>query len=124
MNIESCIPVIPSFHLQKSLVFWRDGLGFEVFDKVEIKGKLVFCMLRKSGLSFMLNQREGTEQKQDAYEGIRLYWSPKNLNEIRDHLISIGFEPSEIYDRDYGRTEFFLTDDDGYSHCFGVEATV
>lgn len=22
--------------------------------------------------------------------------------------------------RDYGQTEFFLTDDDGYSHCFGV----
>jgi len=23
-------------------------------------------------------------------------------------------------DREYGQTEFFLTDDDGYSHCFGV----
>jgi hypothetical protein len=22
--------------------------------------------------------------------------------------------------RAYGQTEFFLTDDDGYSHCFGV----
>ena len=25
-----------------------------------------------------------------------------------------------LVDRDYGQTEFFVTDDDGYSHCFGV----
>ena len=25
-----------------------------------------------------------------------------------------------IADRDYGQTEFFVTDDDGYTHCFGV----
>jgi len=30
---------------------------------------------------------------------------------------------SEIIDRDYGQTEFFVTDDDGYSHCFGVATT-
>jgi hypothetical protein len=27
---------------------------------------------------------------------------------------------SELGQRDYGQTEFFLTDEDGYSHCFGV----
>ena len=27
---------------------------------------------------------------------------------------------SELEHRAYGQTEFFLTDDDGYSHCFGV----
>jgi hypothetical protein len=35
-------------------------------------------------------------------------------------LIRLGYSVSEIADRDYGQTEFFLTDDDGYSHCFGV----
>ena len=25
-----------------------------------------------------------------------------------------------VANRDYGQTEFFVTDDDGYSHCFGV----
>lgn len=37
-------------------------------------------------------------------------------------LIGLGFAASDIRERDYGRTEFFLTDDDGYSHCFGVPA--
>jgi hypothetical protein len=35
-------------------------------------------------------------------------------------LKSLGYGVSELERRDYGQTEFFLTDDDGYSHCFGV----
>jgi hypothetical protein len=34
--------------------------------------------------------------------------------------MQLGYSVSEIEDRDYGQTEFFVTDDDGYSHCFGV----
>jgi hypothetical protein len=26
----------------------------------------------------------------------------------------------DLVQRDYGQTEFVLTDDDGYAHCFGV----
>jgi len=33
--------------------------------------KLIFCMLRKDELIFMLNQRAGTEVKPENYEGIR-----------------------------------------------------
>lgn len=123
MDVESCIPVIPSLDLEKSLLLWRDGLGFDVSQRMESNGRLVFCMLRRSGLVFMLNQREGSDRKPDGYESIRLYWAPKDLSAARDHLISIGFTPSEIHDRDYGRSEFFLTDSDGFSHCFGVESS-
>jgi hypothetical protein len=35
-------------------------------------------------------------------------------------LKQLGFEVSDIVDREYGQTEFYLTDEDGYSHCFGV----
>lgn len=53
-------------------------------------------------------------------EGIRLYWAPANLQTLRNRLSGLGFKVSEISERDYGQTEFFVTDDDGYSHCFGV----
>jgi hypothetical protein len=39
---------------------------------------------------------------------------------LRERLLQLGYSVSEIVDRDYGQTEFFVTDDDGYSHCFGV----
>jgi hypothetical protein len=82
--------------------------------------KLIFCMLRKDDLCFMLNQRAGTPVKPEDYEGIRLYWAPKDIRKTRERLKSLGYCVSELEHRDYGQIEFFLTDDDGYSHSFGV----
>jgi catechol 2,3-dioxygenase-like lactoylglutathione lyase family enzyme len=120
MSVKSCIPVIPSADLEKSLRLWVDGLGFRMDTEMRAEGKLIFCMLRKDHLCFMLNQRAGTPIKPEEYEGIRLYWAPSDIHETRARLKQLGYAVSEIEDRDYGQTEFFLTDDDGYSHCFGV----
>jgi catechol 2,3-dioxygenase-like lactoylglutathione lyase family enzyme len=120
MEIASCIPVIPSKDLEKSLRLWVDGLGFSISREMRNNDKLIFCMLQQDNLWFMLNQRAGTPMKPKDYEGIRLYWAPKDIRETRERLKSLGYEVSELIDRDYGQTEFFLTDDDGYSHCFGV----
>jgi hypothetical protein len=51
---------------------------------------------------------------------LRLYWAPAGIKVLRERLVQLGYSVSEIVDRDYGQTEFFVTDDDGYSHCFGV----
>jgi hypothetical protein len=83
-------------------------------------GRLIFCMLRKGSLRFMLNRRAGSPTKPQSYEGIRLYWAPSDIHETRQRLKSLGYAVSELEQRDYGQTEFVLTDDDGYSHCFGV----
>lgn len=120
MSVESCIPVIPSIDLEKSLRLWVDGLGFSMSSEMRKDDKLIFCMLRKDDLWLMLNQRAGTPVKPKNYEGIRLYWAPKDINKTRERLKSLGYSVSELQHRDYGQTEFFLTDDDGYSHCFGV----
>ena len=120
MSLRSCIPVIPSADLDKTLRLWVEGLGFSLESEVREEGRLTFCMLRSGHLCFMLNQRAGSPPTPDGYEGIRLYWAPSDIHETRQRLIRLGYAVSEIVDRDYGQTEFFLTDDDGYSHCFGV----
>ncbi len=122
MPVQSCIPVIPSADIGKSLRLWVDGLGFTPSSEMYKDGKLIFCMLHKESMWFMLNQRAGKRAKPSDYEGIRLYWAPSDLNETRDRLKSLGYAVSEIEARDYGQTEFFVTDDDGFSHCFGVAA--
>jgi hypothetical protein len=118
--VESCIPVIPSANLEKSLRLWVDGLGFEKDTEMRSDGRLIFCMLHKDNLCFMLNQRAGRPVRPENYEGIRLYWRPVNIHQARERLLVLGYPVSDISVRDYGQTEFFLTDDDGYSHCFGV----
>ena len=120
MPVESCIPVIPSADLGKSLRLWVDGLGFSKSSEMRKDGKLVFCMLQKDNLCFMLNHRAGNPVRPKDYEGIRLYWAPLDIRQTRERLKSLGFGVSELEDREYGQTEFFLEDDDGYSHCFGV----
>lgn len=120
MSIQSCIPIIPSANLEKSLRLWIHGLQFSITSEMREGGKLIFCMLQKDDLWFMLNRRAGTAIKPEDYEGIRLYWAPEDISKTRQHLKTLGYTVSEIEERDYGQTEFFLADDDGYSHCFGV----
>ena len=120
MAVKSCIPIIPSANLQKSLRLWVDGLGFSMSSEMREGDKLIFCVLRKDDLCFMLNHRAGNLIKPEDYEGIRLYWAPKDIHKTRERLKSLGYSVSDLEHRDYGQTEFFLIDDDGYAHCFGV----
>ena len=120
MSVRSCIPVIPSSDLEKSLRFWTEGLGFSVNSEMREGGKLIFCMLQNGDLWFMLNRRARAAIKPSGDEGIRLYWAPDDLQQTREKLLRLGYHASDIDDRDYGQSEFVLTDDDGYSHCFGV----
>ncbi len=118
--LKSCMPVVPSADLEKSLRFWVEGLGLIMDRPMRVDGKLVGCMVHNDHLYFWLNQRFGSPVTPDDYEGIRLYWAPDDICALRTHLESLGFAVSEITHREYGQTEFFVTDDDGYSHCFGV----
>jgi hypothetical protein len=121
MMIESCIPVIPSADLEKSLRFWVEGLGLTMDQEMRDQGKLIGCMVHDNRhLYFWLNQRAGTPVKPENYEGIRLYWAPPDIQQVRERLKRLEYTVSEIMEREYGQTEFFVTDDDGFSHCFGV----
>ncbi len=120
MLVDSCIPVIPSADLEKSLRFWVDGLGLSVDRAMRQHGHMVGCMVQNDRLSFWLNQRAGSPIKPENYEGIRLYWAPGDLMALRRRLSQLGYAVSEIADRDYGQTEFTVTDEDGHTHCFGV----
>jgi hypothetical protein len=84
------------------------------------EGKLIGCMVHNERLYFWLNERDGSPIIPENYEGIRLYWAPADLHATRARLMQLGYTVSDIEVRDYGQTEFFVTDDDGYTHCFGV----
>lgn len=122
MAVLSCMPVIPSADLEKSLRFWRDGLGLSVDRPMRQDGRLIGCMVHDGDLRFWLNQRFGSPLKPENYEGLRLYWTPGDIRALREHLLQLGYRVSKIERRDYGQDEFFVTDDDGYSHCFGTAA--
>jgi hypothetical protein len=123
MSVNSCMPVIPSADLEKSLRFWIEGVGLILDRQMHQDGKLVGCVVHNEHLHFWLNRRAGSPQKPDGYEGIRLYWAPDDIHAMRARLMQLGYVASELINTVYGQTEFFVTDDDGYSHCFGVSTT-
>ena len=114
------MPVIPSADLERSLRFWVEGLGLTMDRAMRQGGKLVGCMVHDAHLYFWLNQRTGPPLPAENHEGIRLYWAPDDIHALRERLGRLGYAVSAIEAREYGQTEFFVTDDDGYSHCFGV----
>jgi catechol 2,3-dioxygenase-like lactoylglutathione lyase family enzyme len=120
MTMGSCIPVIPSADIEKSLRFWVEGLGLKVDREMRRESKLIGCMVHNEDLYFWLNQRAGTPTKPEDYNGISLYWGPTDIHKTRDRLKQLGYGVSDIVDRDYGQTEFFVTDEDGFFHCFGI----
>jgi len=120
MGVNYCMPVIPSANLEKSLRFWTEGLGLAADREMREDGRLVGCMVHRKVMFFWLNQRAG-EPIPPSCEGVRFYWTPDDLAVMHRHLKDLGYEVPEIAVRDYGQTEFFLVDEDGYSHRFGVD---
>ena len=121
MILKSCLPIVPSADLERSLRLWRDGLGFdETWYEERREGKLVGCGIAQVAIRVMLNIRTGDAGKPADYEGVRFYWAPDDLHGLHERLRQLGYAVSDIEQRYYGQTEFVLTDDDGYSHCFGV----
>jgi catechol 2,3-dioxygenase-like lactoylglutathione lyase family enzyme len=123
MHVVSCIPVIPSADLERSLRFWVEGLGLTMDRPMRREGRLIGCMVENERLSFWLNQRAGPPAPPDDYDGIRLYWAPRDLRALHTRLSDLGFTVSAIEERDYGQAEFFVTDEDGHAHCFGVPSS-
>ena len=52
MLVDSCIPVIPSADLEKSLRFWVDGLGLSMDRAMRQDGRLVGCMVHNERLYY------------------------------------------------------------------------
>jgi hypothetical protein len=86
VDVKSCMPVIPSADLEKSLRFWVEGLGLTMDRAMRQDGRLIGCMVHNEHLYYWLNQRAGTPVKPEDYEGVRLYWAPRDIHGLRARL--------------------------------------
>src|SRR5690349_12600253 len=92
--ITSCMPVIPSADLEKSLRFWVEGLGLTMDREMKRDDKLIGCMVHNEHVFFWLNEREGGLIKPEEYDGIRLYWAPSDLHATWQRLKQLGYDAS------------------------------
>jgi hypothetical protein len=99
---------------------WIEGLGFIMDREIRHEDRLICCMVHNEHIYCWLNQRAGSPIKPNDYEGIWFYQAPADIHGARECLKQLAYTVPDIEYRDYGQTEFVLTDDDGYSHCLGV----
>jgi uncharacterized glyoxalase superfamily protein PhnB len=121
MTIQSCRPLLNVIDCARSVVFYRDVLGFSVADTFEADGALAWALLKAGAAELMLNQngRTGTERHARAgYTDVVLYFQVASVHALHHELVRHGVTPSEPEAQAYGVDEMYLRDPDGYELAF------
>ena len=124
LRITEASPSFTADDLEKSLVWYRDVLGFVVGEEWERDGKRVGAELRAGNVSFMIGQddwKKGRDRRKG--EGFRIYCTTTQdvdalAEGIRTRGGSLDDPPS---DTPWGTRDFTLTDPDGFKITIGRE---
>jgi catechol 2,3-dioxygenase-like lactoylglutathione lyase family enzyme len=128
--------------IERSLRFYRDGLGFEVRDESRDAEGLFFAALEKDGFTLLLSNRpssfvEGAHEHHHEHDehadhvhhgvdvapagelGLLTFVYVEDADAARSELRARGVEPVDSpTDRFYGVREFLVKDPDGYYIAF------
>jgi len=121
MTIQSCRPLLNVVDCAKSVVFYRDVLGFSVVDTFEADGRVAWALLKAGAAELMLNQngRADVESTSRApFSNMVLYFQVASVHTLCGELVRSGAAPSEPEAQAYGVDEIYLRDPDGYELAF------
>jgi len=121
MTIQSCRPLLNVVDCARSVMFYRDVLGFSVVDTFEADGAVAWALLKSGTAELMLNQnaRAGTErQGRTGYTDVVLYFQVASVHALHRELVRHGAAPSEPEAQAYGVDELYVRDPDGYELAF------
>jgi uncharacterized glyoxalase superfamily protein PhnB len=121
MTIHSCRPLLNVIDCARSVVFYRDLLGFSVVDTFEADGHMAWALLKSGAAELMLNQngRADAESARHArFRNVVLYFQVSSVHTLHRELVNSGAAPSEPEAQAYGVDEMYLRDPDGYELAF------
>lgn len=117
LKMASASPSFTVNDLNRSLVWYRDVVGFAVDERWEQEGKLMGVSLQAGNVTFMIGQddwKKGRERKKG--EGFRLYCETKqNVDTLAKGIVARGGTlDSGPQDQPWGTRDFTLVDPDGF----------
>jgi uncharacterized glyoxalase superfamily protein PhnB len=111
------MPAMTVGDLNRSIQFYRDGLGFAVKDEMKEEGTLKGVILDAGGVGLGLSQDDFSKGR-DRVKGIgmRLYFeTEQNIEELARRAKAAGITPSEgPGPLPWGPIGFTVTDPDGF----------
>jgi catechol 2,3-dioxygenase-like lactoylglutathione lyase family enzyme len=130
MNFHKIIPNLMVADMEKSLVFYRDVLGFTVAETVPDKPPFVFAWMKRGDAELFLNQHTPPQPGQpDPFSGrqiggtLSLYLPLQGIDELLKTLEARGVKIAiPIHKEFYGMREFAVYDPDGYLIIFAERA--
>ncbi len=107
--------IFPVSDMERSLVFYRDQLGFEVTFAWE--DPVSYAVLKRDDISIHLSLSDGTVTTSGH---TALYIFPYDVDAVYSELKAKGVSfLTDIGDRDYGMRDFDIKDPDGHILSFG-----
>jgi catechol 2,3-dioxygenase-like lactoylglutathione lyase family enzyme len=117
------VPLLNVADVAASIAFYEE-LGFEVKQKIEAEGALVWADLAHAGGgTLMLNAKDIIAPKDRAarphYSDTVFYLTYPSAPEMHGRLSSRGMNVSDVEKQPYGIEEFYVRDPDGYEIAIG-----
>jgi catechol 2,3-dioxygenase-like lactoylglutathione lyase family enzyme len=122
LRLRSMMPSYTVNDIEKSVAWYRDGLGFYVSERWEEGGKLQGVMLQAGACSLGLSQDDFSKGKDRAKGvGFRLWCeTTQDIDALAARLKSFGGSIIEGPGIKYERYGFTAQDPDGYRITFGL----
>ena len=126
LTVDGLCPLLQVFDMPSSLAFYRDVLGFEVVAAVPAGDHCDWALLRLGPAELMLNtayeapERPPTPdpRRVAAHRDTALFFGCADVREAYEHLLEQGLDVRPPTVRDYGMTQLYVRDPDGYELCF------
>lgn len=127
IDMHGLCPLLSVFDMATSLRFYRDLLGFEIYQSSdpEPDGHIDWCWLRLNDANLMLNTAYDRSRRPPAPDPARIaahadtqvYIGCQNLDAAAQYLQAGGIPIRGPMVRPYGMKQLFFRDPDNYEIC-------
>lgn len=119
VKVRQLWPLLMVSDIERSVSFYRDGLGFALVGSAEDVGRMFWCRLERDGACIMLQQGdEPGDSGGRAAPAVTFYFVCDDAQAMFDELSGKGIELEPPVIAYYGMTQLFVPEPDGYAICF------
>ncbi|MGA0559189.1 VOC family protein [Larkinella sp. VNQ87] len=116
-GITQAVPFFMVADMLRSLSFYLDGIGFELRNKWEPRGRIEWCWLQFDQVALMLQEYRITTFPENRGEGVSICFMCEDALALYHQFIDRGLSPAEPFVGN-GLWVVGLTDPDGYRLIF------